>query len=75
MTVVYFNLTISFICSTNDPSMSTQTIIINCLYLSAGFAFYTTPFKEWHKLEQKNERYDNTDTTEKEFVFTSVIYL
>tara|TARA_B100001059_G_C17450754_1_gene387322 strand:- start:265 stop:492 length:228 start_codon:yes stop_codon:yes gene_type:complete len=75
MTAVYFYLTISFICNINDPNISAQTIIINCLYLSAGFAFYTTPFKEWHKLEQKNERYDNTDTTEKDFVFTSVIYL
>ena len=63
MTLIYFYLTINFICNINDPN------------ISAGFAFYKTPFKEWHKLEQKNERYDNTDTTAKDFVFTSVIYL
>jgi hypothetical protein len=55
--------------------MSSQTIIINFLYLSAGFAFYTTPFKEWHKLEQKNERYDNINTTAQESIVTAVIYL
>lgn len=75
MMLVYFNLTIGFICSINDPNVSAQTIIINRLYLSAGFAFYTTPFKEWHKLEQKNERYDNTDTTAQESIVTSFIYL
>ena len=75
MMLVYFNLTIGFVCSINDPNLSSQTIIINHLYLSAGFAFYTTPFKEWHKLEQKNERYDNTDTTAQESIVTSFIYL
>ncbi len=73
--LVYFNLTIDFICSINSPNISAQTIIVNRLYLSAGFAFYTTPFKEWHKLEQKNERYDNTDTTAQESIVTSFIYL
>lgn len=75
MLLVYLNLTINFICSINNPNMSAQTIIINRLYLNAEFVFYTTPFKEWHKLEQQNERYDNINTLAKESIFTSVIYL